>query len=451
MNIVIVGAGEVGQYMAGSLSSQLHNICVIEPSEKIVEDLRERMDIRLLCGSGTSATTLAEADVGECHLFLALTSDDNTNLVAASMARAMGAEKVVARVHGSTQRDEWLFDYRAHFQIDYLFSTERLAAVELAKFVRNPERLAVEELARGRIELQQIYISPHSEAVDQPIRDLKFPPRVRIAFIQRFGENIVPSGDEYLQVGDLITLFGAPSALQEVVPMLQADKAPTGRVNVVIFGGNDYGFALAQMLEGADFKVRIMEQDASICRDLASTLQRTVVIHGDATSLQQLKEEQVGEADFFIAASRDDEDNVMTCLQAQSLGTKYSLALIHRSDYADVISQNSERLGILGAVSPRVATSRDLLRFVTSDEYHVLMTLSGGTEVLEIPVADGCRASGCTVADIPFPEGGGLVAVLHEHEAFVPVGEDLIKPGDTVYAIATPEARKPLAKLFAGR
>lgn len=136
MNIVIVGAGEVGKHLAESLSTQLHNITVIEASEETSEDLNESLDASVLCGNGASATTLAEANVGECDLFLALTSLDNTNLVSASIAKSLGAKKTVSRVHASVQREEWLFDIRSHFNIDYLFSTERLAAVELAKFVR---------------------------------------------------------------------------------------------------------------------------------------------------------------------------------------------------------------------------------------------------------------------------------------------------------------------------
>ena len=450
MNIIIVGAGEIGRHLAESLSSQQHNIAVIDQSEKLTSDLDETLDAQIICEDGASVTALVEAQVAECDLFLALTSDDNTNLVSASIAKALGAKKTIARVHYGIQREEWLFDYKKHFRIDYLFSSERLAAVELAKFVRNPEKKFVEELARGRIELQQTFVSPMCDAVDNTLADLKLPPRVRVAFIQRYGKSIIPAADEVFEAGDLVTIFGEPTLLQTILPRFQSDVEKMEEVNIVIFGGGEYGFALAQMLEGQSSKVRVIDQNARICRELAETLHRSVVIHGDATSLQLLREEQVGSADFFIATSPDDEDNVMACLQARNLGTRYCLALIQRGDYADIISQNSKRLGILGAVSPRVATSRDLLRFVTSDKYHIIMNLADGAEVIETVTTKRSKVSGKKVAECGLPKGSGLVALIRGEQAIVPAAEDVIEIGDTVYAIVSQEAKKAVIKLLVG-
>jgi trk system potassium uptake protein TrkA len=161
-----------------------------------------------------------------------------------------------------------------------------------------------------------------------------------------------------------------------------------------------------------------------------------------------LREEQVGEADFFIAATEDDEDNVMTCLQAKHLGTKYTLALIHRVDYADVVSRSSEQLGIMGAVSPREAANRDLLRFMTSEKYHVVMALADGAEVLESVVREGGSLAEKRVAEVQWPEGAGLVALLQGSEAMVPTADDVLRPGDTVYAIVSPQSKKALVKLL---
>jgi trk system potassium uptake protein TrkA len=451
VNIIIVGAGEVGRHLAESLSSRLHNIILIEQSEALADELNELLDIHILCGNGASVTTLAEANTAECDLFLALSSDDNTNLVSASLAKSLGAKKAIARVHGALQREEWLFDYKAHFKIDYLFSSERLAAVELAKFVRNPECLLVEEIARGRVELQQVNISATSPAAGKTLREVGLPARVRVAAIQRHGLQTIPGANDQLLAGDLVTLFGDPNRLPEVRSLLHPESKQDRQLNVVIFGGGETGCALAQMLESGNYRVRIMELDPKKCRELSDILQSTVVINGDATSLQQLREEQVGQADFFIATSRDDEDNVMTCLQAKSLGTKYTLALIHRADYANVISRNSEQLGIMGAVSPRVATSRDLMRFITSEKFHSVLTLGGGSEVLELLVSEHCSACGRKVSEIHWPEGSGLVAMLRGQESMVPSAEDTILAGDTVYAMVSPSARDPMIKMLTGK
>jgi trk system potassium uptake protein TrkA len=346
------------------------------------------------------------------------------------------------------QREEWLFDFRQHFGIDYLFSTPRLAAVELAKHVRNPEGLVVEEIARGRIEVQQVAVPEGLAMLGKPLRELEFPPRVRIGSVQRGERLFVPTAADTLEAGDLITLFGEPLVLAGLMPRFRTGTEAERDSSVVIFGGGEYGFSLAQMLEGGRQRVRVMEPDARLCRRLSETLQRTVVIQGDATSVQQLKEEQVGSADFFIAATENDEDNVMTCLQAKNLGTRYCLALVHRADYADVIAQNSQQLRIRAAVSPREAALRDLQRYITKERSNTVLNLPGGAEVLEAVIPDSGKITGLKVSGVQWPEGSVLVARLHGSAALVPGPEDVLSAGDTVYALVSAEARRPFIRLL---
>ena len=448
MNIIIVGAGEVGKHLAQSLSTQLHNITLIDHSEEVTASLHEKLDASVVIGNGTSATVLAENNVADCELFLAITSHDNTNLAAASIAKSMGAKTTIARVHASIERGEWLFNYREHFGIDYLFSTERLAAVELAKFIRNPEGMVTEEIARGRIELQQMVVAPSSELIDKPLSSLELPKGVRIAAIFRNKGNIIPGGDDHLEPDDVVTLFGEPARITEITELLDPEVSHRGEYTIVIFGGGEYALALAEMLEGTLAKVRIMEKSESECKRLSNLLQDTVIINGDATSLQQLREEQVGEADFFIAVSSDDEDNVMTCLQAKSLGTEYCLTLIHRPDIANAVYRNRERLGLLGAVSPRLASNRDLLRFVETEKFHNIAQLQANVEVIQMVIKEDAFVVGKKVSTIEWPNGGALVGLVREQLSIVPTGEDELQAGDAVYIIVTPESQKAFVKLL---
>ncbi len=449
MNIVIIGAGEVGRHLADNLSNRDHSITIIEADEALARELDEQLDSHVVGADGTDVATLAELGVAECDLFLALTSNRNVNLVAASLARSLGARKTIARVDAAVQRTEWLFDYRSHFKIDHLFSVERLTAIELAKHIRNPDRLVVEELARGRIELLQCTVPAGAPAIGREIQVLKLPAQIRIAMIQRGGQILVPTARDAVQTGDVVTLFGNPDKLVSALPIFDPNSKPRADTRVVIFGGGEYGATLAQMLEGkSHFQVRIMERDKTRCEQLVALLQRTTVIHGDATSVNQLKEEQVGAADFFVATSHGDEDNVMSCLQARNLGTRHCLTLVHRADYADAISANEERLGIHAAVSPRVAVGKELLRFITSDDYHQILTLPGGAGVQEITVSVDSAVCGRKISEITWPAGAGLVALLHGQQAVVPGGDDVIQGGDTVYALTTDVARAALVRLL---
>ncbi|MGJ8694901.1 MAG: Trk system potassium transporter TrkA [Verrucomicrobiaceae bacterium] len=446
MNIVIVGAGEIGRHLAIDLSRQGHIVSVIERDGVRAAELEREVEAKIVVGDGASINTLAEAGIGECELFLALTSDNTVNLVSASIVKSMGVEQVISRVHPGLQREEWLFDFRGHFQIDHIFSSERLAAIELAKFIRNPDSLVVEEIARGKIELQQVLVSAKSEVIGKPLKELKFPARTRIALISRGDSHEVPNAETVIEAGDIVTVFGNPRKLRLLVESMQREAASKEGPRVVIFGGGEYGFALAQMLESWSCRVRIFEKDVELARDLTDRLSNTTVINADATSVAELEEEQIGDADFFVATSGSDEDNVMTCLQANNLGAENCLTLIHRADYAKAISTTGRHFGVIAAVSPREASRKEIARFITSDKFHVVRKLGHGL-VIETQVKADSKAEGKTVGEIKWPEGCVLVGLLKGLQAIVPGADDVISKGDQIFAVVADKAEKKFLKL----
>ncbi len=448
MNIIIVGAGEIGRHLASVLSQQGHTISVIEKDEKLASEIEQVIDCKVVHGNGSSVQDLVDADVGECDLFLSLTSSNTANMMSASIAKAMGVEKVISRVHPSLQREEWLFDFKGQFSIDHIFSSERLAAIELAKYVRNPDSLVVEELARGKIELQQVRIGDKADACGLTLRKLAAPPGLRLAMVSRDEKHFVPDAETVLEAGDVVMIFGEPRKLRSFSSRLQGRQAKAQRLKVVIFGGNEYGFSLAQMLESVDCDVRIFEKDPVLCAKLADRLVNATVICADATVVADLEEEQVGGADFFVGTSADDEDNVMSCLQAHTLGVKSCLTLIHRADYAAAISASGRHLGIRAAVSPREATRREVQRFITTDRYHVLETFEGAL-LIEIRVGNGSIAAGHMVHEVNWPQGVVLVGQLRGVQADVPGPDDVLLAGDHLYAVVSQDSLKPFVKLLA--
>lgn len=447
MNIIIVGAGEIGRHLAFCLAKDAHRISLIEADKSLAEELEATLDAKVIHGDGTSVSDLADADVGECDLFLAMSSSNTTNMMSASMAKSMGVAKVISRVHPSLQREEWLFDFRGHFGLDHIFSSERLTAIELAKFVRNPDSLVVEELARGRIELQQVQVGKGSTAIGKSLRELNSPEGIRIAMIARNHGTFVPTADSVIEEGDLTTIFGEPRKLRDFAKQLQNKRGNTEKLRVVIFGGNEYGFSLAQMLESVDCTVRVFERDPQICNNLADRLTNATIINADATVSAELEEEQVGEADFFISTSVDDEDNVMSCLQAHTLGVKNCLTLIHRADYAVAISNSGHHFGIRAAISPREATRKEIQRFITSDSFHVLKEFDG-VDLIELRVGNASIAAGHMVKEIEWPPGVVLVGKLRELHAEVPGPDEVLIGGDHLYAMVAKDARKKFLKLL---
>lgn len=449
MNVIVLGVGTNGRFLAEEFSAQGNNVCLIESSHGIAEEAKEHLDARVVEGDGASVLVLEEAGIADCDFFVSLTSNDSTNILSASLAKALGAKKTAAKVHASLQQEQWLFDYRGKFEIDYLFSSERLAAAELAKFIRSPDAILVEEFAGGRIELQQILVETGSRADGVLIRDLGLPPRVRLGSLRRGTKHFLPAAGDTLHSGDIVTIFGMPRLLRDVLPVFQKQrKGSSPEENVVIFGGGEYGLALAQLLENGPFRIRILEKDARRCQELSRVLKKTVLIHADATSSQNLREEQIGNAGFFVAATPDDEDNVMACLQAHDLGVARCITLIHRSDYADTLSRLGERFGIFGAVSPRLATRKELLRFVSAERFHQLSRLDGDIEVVEFFVPQDSSITGKKISEVPWPQGCGLIACTRGSSTNVPAADDELLGGDMIIALLPASTRHAFGKLL---
>ena len=461
MNIIIVGAGEIGRHLAIELSQGLallgtqgeklresYSVTVIDSDPQLVAEMERVIDAKVICADGGTVEALGRANIAKCDLFLALTSKNTVNLVSASIAKAHGVNLVMCRIHPELQRDLPMFDLAGHFGIDDLFSSERLTAIDLAKFIRNPDSLWVEELAGGKIEVQQVRVGAKSDAVGKSLNNLKFPARTRVAAITRKEEGFVPDSEAVIEEGDEVTIAGESARLRDLAEILQKGGKKAETMRVVIFGGGEYGFALAQMLQSWEHcRVRIFEKDGKICKRLTERLGKTTVINADATELAALEEEQVGQADFFVAASSSDEDNVMTCLQANNLGAKKCLTIIHRADYARAISSGGRQFGVVAAVSPREATRRYIERHLTEEKYYVVRKSMAG-KLIGTDVGRKAKVVGSTVRDIPWPAGSVLVGLIREGKAIVPGPDDLLEAGDHIYAMVSLKALKKLLKLL---
>ncbi|MDF1753163.1 MAG: Trk system potassium transporter TrkA [Verrucomicrobiales bacterium] len=450
MKIVIVGAGEIGTHLAKKLAHSNHSIVVIDADEAIVADLESKLDVRVITGDGAAPTVQLDADVPGCDVFFALTSDNYTNLVASTVAKKFEAKRTVCRLHQALEAQNFLFDFKENFGVDEIFSSERLAAVELSKHIRNPDSQShrvVEEIAGGFIEVIELPVPPQSDVIGKSILELNFPHRARICVIKRDNEILIPSAKDILRENDILTIAGSQKLITDVVGLIVPRKRKKEK-NVVIFGGGEYGYALAQTLSasGGEFRIRIFEEDRDRCDELADELSNVTLLNADATSLSALTEENVGDADFFVATTAKDEDNVMTCLQANSLGTTYCLSLFHRADYADAITKFQGRMGILAAVSPREATSTMLMRFVV-DTFQLLRKLDG-VELIEVTVAADAPVAGTMVKETQWPQGSVLVGLWHSSEVVVPSAEDRIESGDSVYAMVTKKTKRQFLDLF---
>ncbi len=450
MKIVIIGAGEVGAHMSEQLSRRAHDVTMVEADPISAAGIEEEQNVRVICGNGSSAEILARAKVGECDHFLAMTSEDQVNLVASSIAKKMGARNTIARIHDHTYSDNSFFNYQLNFGIDVLLNPEALAAVELAKAIRNPGRVAVENFARGKIEVQQLEITAGAKAIGRTLVQLNVGSEtgVRVGFIQRQGDTFVPNRDTIIELGDELTLFGNPNSLSKIQGKFSPHLKPKN-VHIVLYGGSETNIVLIRLLANPRFKIRLLEKNEHICQQLAERFPHITVVHGDATSLRVLEEERIGNADYFVAATKVDEDNVMTCLQTTKLGTRHILLHISRSDYSEIINNFRLVLGVDMAVSPREATANEVLRTINETSWQELAPAPGGKgKILEITVSNESPCVGKLIKDIQLPGETVIVALLHKYDAIVPGANDKIIAKDRIVVIATDEQKDRVLKLF---
>lgn len=447
MKIIVIGAGEVGRFLCETLSDHGHDVTVIETSESIAIEVDETQNVKVIEGNGSSAEILKRAGVNDCNFFLAMTSDDRVNLLSGSIAKKLGATYTIARIHDQTYSDNSHFNYQLHLGIDFLLNPEGLSAVELAKAIRNAGRVAVENFARGEIEVQQVTVSDKSKLCYKSLRDVKLD-KVRIGLLQREHNTHVPGADTTLEPGDLLTLVGPPESLLESRYYFEP-KERTETMRVILFGGSETAIGLVRLLRNPRFKIRIIESDQRLCQQLAERFGHITVIHGTATSLRLMEEEQVGSADYFVACTRNDEVNIMTCLQAKKLGAAHVQLVINKPDYEDVLDELKSNLGVELVVAPRKATVDEVMRYLSREPYVVLATLPQKTgKIIEIRVAPDSPCINQEIKAIAFPPGAVIVALLHKFQAKLPGANDKILAGDRVVVITQDDKINALLKLL---
>lgn len=443
MRIVVLGAGTVGSWIADLLCQNRHRVTVVDDNPDHVKRINKELDVRAVLGSAAQSSILFQADVIGADICLAVTGEDEVNIVAASMAKAMGARRSVARVYSPVFRDLSTFDYQRHFGIDRLMSLEHLSAVELARHIRNPGSVLIENFARGELEVQEVTVTAGAAAIDTPLKQLKLPSRVRIGSIYRDGRNFVATADAKLEADDRITLIGRHDDVASVRDRFS--KGNRSRFSLMIAGGGETGYHLSRIMEGEPCKTTLLESNRERSSILANQLKTTTVIEADATRRDILEEERVGQIDIFVACTGDDENNIMACVEARDLGAKKIMAVISRPDYAKVVG----KLGIDIAISPRDVMAKQVMSFLNTGVIVSRTRLPGGkTGVFEMEVLEGAPITQGKLADLKTPAECLIAAVMRNGAARVPTADDQLKAGDLVVAFIEDGAVDETVDLF---
>jgi trk system potassium uptake protein TrkA len=463
MNILILGAGRVGESVAESLVSEKNDITVIDTDPARLRELQERLDLRGVAGNGIQPSVLEAAGAKDADMLIACAPMDETNLVVCKVAHDLfNIPTTIARVRSPEfQNGAPLMD-KTGFAVDQVICPEESLTTYIRKLIEYPEALQVLEFAGGEVSLIAVRAVTGGPMVKHIISELpQLVPGIEMRFVaiyrtDELGQDhqVVCDGSTRIEPGDEVFVLAATKNIRRVLDALRRRDEPVKRV--MIAGGGKVGLRLARQIKN-DCRIKIIESNAQRCEYLTAQLPADVlVLQGDATDEALLDDENVRDTDLFMAITSDDEDNILACLLAKRMGAHRVMALINRKAYADLVQGTQIDI----AVSPAQTVIGELLAFVRRGDVEAVYSLRrGAAEALEA-VARGDRKSskvvGRRIEELALPQGaqiGAIVRTVRDAEDYTKViipHHDTVIESDDHVIVFVPRKRmvREVEKLF---
>jgi trk system potassium uptake protein TrkA len=450
MKILILGAGQVGSSVAANLVSEANDITVVDMDAGRLRELADRFDLRTVQGHGAHPDVLRRAGAEDAEMIIAVTNSDETNMVACQVAYTLfHTPTKIARVRapGFMEQDA-LFGPGA-LPIDVRISPEQQVTDYILRLIENPGTLQVTDFAGGRVRLVAVRAYYGGPLVGHELRTLyDHMPHVdaRVAAIYRHDRAIQPEGNTVIEADDEVFFVAAPRHIRSVMSELRRLEKPYKRL--IFAGGGNIGTRLARATEKR-YRVKVIECDLDRCKHIAESLERTIVLHGDAADEELLLEENVEDTDVFCAVSNDDEANILSAMLAKRLGARKVMALINRTAYVDLVQAGPIDI----AISPQQATIGSLLKHVRRGDVVMVHSLRrGAAEAIEA-IAHGDEGSskvvGRPIEAINLPKGTTIGAVVRGDEVVIAHHDTIIESEDHVILFLQDKLRVPeVEKLF---
>ena len=434
MKIIILGAGQVGGTLAEHLASEANDITVVDTDGERLRDLGDRLDIRTVQGRASLPNVLRQAGADDADMLVAVTNSDETNMVACQVAYTLfHTPTKIARVREAAYltRGEELFDNDA-IPVDVLISPEQVVTNYIKRLIEHPGALQVIDFAEGKAQLVAVKAYYGGPLIGQQLRQLReHMPNVdtRVAAIFRRDRPITPRGDTVIEADDEVFFIAAKANIRAV--MSEMRRLDESYKRIVIAGGGQIGERLAEAIESR-YQVKIIEMNPARCRYLSDTLDSTVVLQGSASDRDLMLEENIADADVFLALTNDDEANIMSSLLAKRLGAKKVMTIINNPAYVDLIQGGEIDI----AISPQLATICTLLAHVRRGDIVSVHSLRrGAAEAIEAIAHGDSKSSkviGRSIGEINLPPGTTIGAIIRDEEVLIAHDSTVINAGDHV-------------------
>jgi trk system potassium uptake protein len=446
MRAIIVGAGDVGFQLAGRLSQQGEEIVVVDTDQAKVDRVEDHLDVLALLGSGVDFRILEKADISRADTLIAVSDDDEVNILSCQLAARYGVGTKVARVGGDYYYGQSPMALEGSLGVDVLVNPQEACAQEIQRLLKYAAATDVVEFADGEVVLVGMKVGAGFLHLDRPLKQIagEFEKRMfLVAAISRGEQTIIPHGDDVIRVGDQLYVIGKSHATADMLRLAGYENRSLQRV--MLAGGTEVAVRLAQLLEAQGVIPIIFERDRTRCTLLAEILASSLVLNGDATDLDLLESEGVYGVDGFVALTDDDENNIISSLVAKNMGATKTISQIKRLEYLNLAT----RIGVDASVSPHLSTVNAILAATHSERLLALATLRGmSVQIMEISIRQGLPLVGKKLRDLKFPADCLLGAVVREGSTFIPHGDDHLLPGDKAIVFTLARQAKKVSKFF---
>ena len=439
MKIIIVGAGKVGFTLAEHLSLEKHDITIIDKNEGAIRHASEALDVMCLNGSGASPAILKAAGAASADFVLSTTSMDEVNMLCSLMAKQLGAKYTIARIRDVEYTAD-LSSFQRDMDIDMVINPEYSTAIEISHLLRFPPAANIDTFLRGRVELLSTTVKEGDFIIGRSLADLSRkiqPLPFLFCAAQRGNDVIIPNGNFVPQEGDRLYVIGSPMGLHQYFRLL-GRYVPKVH-SVLIVGGSRIAHYLANMLKHMHIQVTIVENQEARCQFLSDQLPNALILHGDGTDQELLVTEHFTNHDGFIALTGRDEDNLLISLYAKQQGIKKVIAKCNRDNYNSI----AYSAGLESILSPKMITVGRILRVVRGYENtmgSIMIALyrfaDNEVEAAEFEITENALNLGVPLKDLPLKPGVLIAAILHQEKVTIPMGNDIIYPGDRVIIVS---------------
>jgi trk system potassium uptake protein TrkA len=440
LRIIIVGCGKVGATLIKELDKEGHEITIIDRQAEKIQEITNMYDIMGIVGNGASYSVQKEAGIESADLIIAVTDSDELNLLCCTIARRERSCAAIARVRTPDYSKEVGY-IRERLGLALVINPELETAREAARILCLPTALDVSSFAHGQAEMIKIKLPDGNMLDGMTIADLRrlLKCNILICAIERAGEIYIPSGDFRLQSGDLISYAGDR---REGRLFLKKIGFPTKQVkNTMIVGGGRAAYYLASTLLHMGISVKIIESDRERCDELSTLLPDAIIINGDGTNQELLKEEGLEEVESFVPLTGIDEENVMLTLHAKGVSNAKVITKINRINFSNVINH----LDLGSVLYPKYITAEAIIAYVrarrASSEESNIETLyhlfDQRVEAIEFHVTEESAVTNKTLMELSFKKNLLIAFISRRGSIIIPSGQDMIRVGDNVMIVTT--------------